>query len=134
MRRTLPILALLAAGCGAASPPGFPDGSAPADLVAAVGDASGGADTWSNFAQSFFATYCVRCHGVGNANRDYTQYSQVVRDAALIACGVNPGPAPLATCTSSSPTPKQFPIGTGPLPSDAERERLVLWIQAGLAP
>jgi hypothetical protein len=87
--------------------------------------------TWTNFAQGFFTTYCTSCHHAGNTNRDYTQLSQVHRDAMLIACGVWPGPAPYTGC-GASPTPNQFPIGTGPHPSADERTRLVGWIAAGL--
>jgi hypothetical protein len=95
----------------------------------AMSDAA--SSTWSNFAQGFFTTYCTSCHHAGNTNRDYTQFSQVQRDAMLIACGVWPGPAPYTGC-GASPAPNQFPIGSGPKPSADERTRLVEWIAAGL--
>jgi hypothetical protein len=86
--------------------------------------------TWANFAMGFIDTYCTHCHHAGNTMRDYTQLSQVQRDAAEIACGVNPGPTPLAGC-AAFPPPRQFPIGP-PYPTDAERSRMVQWIQDGL--
>src|SRR5437899_1290000 len=87
--------------------------------------------TWNNFAQGFFTTYCTGCHNASDTLHDFTQFSQIQRDSMLIACGVNPGPTPLTTCTSSSPQPKMFPIGSGPYPSDDARNRLVQWIEAG---
>lgn len=92
--------------------------------------ADAGADTWTDYAQAFFTTYCTSCHHAGNTNRDYTQFSQVQRDATLIACGVWPGPAAYTGC-GASPAPNQFPIGTGPKPNADERTRLVNWIAAG---
>jgi hypothetical protein len=32
----------------------------------------------------------------------------------------------------ATPAPKQFPIGTGPKPTDDERSAIVAWIDAGL--
>jgi len=52
----------------------------------------------------------------------------VTRDKAEIRCGV--GTTVYAGC-ASFPPPRQFPIGNGAKPSDAERERLVAWIEAG---
>ncbi|NOY90160.1 MAG: hypothetical protein GXP55_03045 [Deltaproteobacteria bacterium] len=85
------------------------------------------ADTWTGFAQTFFADYCVACHAGGT--RDYRSMTEVMRDSSTIACGVSP--TPRAGCTGFPP-PGQFPVGSGPKPSDAERERLVAWIDAGL--
>ncbi len=86
------------------------------------------ADTWGNFAMGFFDTYCVECHSGGS--RDYRTIDEVIRDQDRIACGVSP--TVLDRCGASSPAPSQFPVGTGPKPTDAERERLVAWIDAGL--
>jgi hypothetical protein len=86
------------------------------------------ADSWSSYAMGFFATYCVGCHDGGT--RDYRTIDEVIRDQDGIACGVSP--TALDRCDASSPSPGQFPVGAGPFPSDAERERLVAWIEAGL--
>jgi hypothetical protein len=100
--------------------------------AAATGGGTGGAaatsDTWASFAQSFFGTYCVQCHGAGNATRDYTLYEQVVRDTNLIRCGV--AVEKLDGC-GDWPPPSQFPIGGGPYPTNEERSRLVAWLDAG---
>jgi len=100
---------------------------APATSPDAGGSAASG-DTWANFARTFFADYCVECHGAGDANRDYTLYEQVARDATEIRCGV--ASVQLPDC-SGFPPPKQFPIGTGAHPEDPARDRLVAWIEAG---
>jgi hypothetical protein len=151
--RVLPALALLA--CGGSPAPFSPgaDLAVPADASSGGGpDAAGSdaaapadllaADPWSTtlpssaasaFAQQFFLTYCTSCHGTNTADtrRDYTQYSQVLRDAMTIACGVAPVSMPVANCPTFPPA-GQFPIGTGPKPTDVERERIVQWIQNGL--
>jgi hypothetical protein len=138
---SLAVLALCACNGGGAT---AIDSAAPADIavapiadfsVSALPDLALPAPTYSNFAQMFFLTYCVRCHNagtvdMGTSGRDYNQYSQIHRDAAIIACGVYPGPAPLAGCMGFPP-PRQFPIAD-PRPTDDERNRLVLWIQDGL--
>lgn len=101
-----------------------------------VGDAPDGADgtdadnpTWDSFAADFFDTYCVNCHGADDNDQDYRTYSDVKQDADTIRCGV--APTQLEGC-SGSPQPSQFPVGNGPKPSDAERRKLVDWIDAGL--
>jgi hypothetical protein len=95
------------------------------------GDAMTG-DTWQSWAQGFFATYCVPCHGAGApGGRDYRVQANVVRDAAEIRCGVAVTQDPSWNCDPAFPPPKQFPIGNGPKPSDADRGRLVAWITAG---
>lgn len=100
----------------------------------AVGGGAGATgDTWGNFAQDFFATYCIECHGAGDTQRDYSTMDDVIRDQEEIACGV--APTKLTGC-ASFPPPSQFPIDnatkTNPKPDTATRERLVAWIQAGL--
>jgi len=85
------------------------------------------ADTWTTFAQGFVTDYCVACHTGGP--RDYRTMTDVLRDSSEIACGVSPDAR--AGCTGFPP-PGQFPVGTGPKPSDEERRRLVAWIDAGL--
>ena len=103
------------------------DAGASSDAGASV-DGATSADTWTNFAQGFFTTYCVPCHSA-NPPRDYSTMVDVMRDSAEIACGVSP--TALSGC-GSFPPPNQFPIGTGPHPSDADRQRIVAWIEAGL--
>jgi len=75
------------------------------------------------------ASYCVECHGAGDALRDYTTLTDVTAEQAEIRCGVAPTTAP--GC-GPSPAPKQFPIGSGAKPTDDERAQLVAWIDAGL--
>jgi hypothetical protein len=119
--------------CSSTPAPGTDAGSlgnTPSDAAPSTADAG---DTWSSFAQGFFATYCVECHGAGNAKRDYSTLDNVVRDKDMIRCGVAPTQQP--GC-GAAPAPKQFPIsnaaGTNPKPSDAERTRILAWIAAGL--
>jgi hypothetical protein len=134
------VLALAACSSAQGGGTGGASGSEASGSSASASAGSGGAsgDTWSNFAEGFFATYCVECHDANDPStppRDYTKYADVKTDAPTIRCGV--APVKLTTgCDASFPPPKQFPIsdakGTNPKPSDAERDRLVLWIQAGL--
>lgn len=93
-----------------------------------AGADAGAAETWGTFAEGFFATYCVSCHDT--ASRDYRTIAHVQRDAATIRCGVSD--VMLDGC-GSFPPPRQFPVGTGARPSDEERQRLVAWIDGGLA-
>jgi hypothetical protein len=113
-------------GCSSASSPtaSSPDGSA-------GGEAS--SDTWQSWAQGFFATYCVSCHNAttDTTGRDYTKQAKVVLDAPVIRCGVAVTQDPSWKCDPQFPPPKQFPIGNGPKPSDADRARCVAWISAG---
>lgn len=87
--------------------------------------------TWTSDAQMFFTKYCVSCHNpTGQASvQDFNQYSQVMANAPTIRCGV--APAMQSGC-GATPAPKQFPIGTGPKPTDDERSAIVAWIDAGL--
>ncbi|MFT5353519.1 MAG: hypothetical protein ACI9KE_000717 [Polyangiales bacterium] len=93
------------------------------------GPDAGPADTYENFAMEFMTTYCVECHGAGNARRDYTTIEDIRRDMVNVRCGV--AADPLDDC-DGSPAPRQFPIGSGAMPSDEERGRLVAWVEAGL--
>ena len=93
----------------------------------------GGADTWSSFAEEFFAKYCVSCHDGGpNVKGDFRKMTDVQQHSPDIRCGI--ATSVLAGCAQSHYPPRQFPIGTGPKPTDAERERIVAWIDAGLPP
>jgi hypothetical protein len=110
-------------GGGQGGSGGSPDGGA------------GMAETWDSFAKGFFATYCVSCHNddkKGDATRDYHLMANVVKEKAEIACGVSKGQADWSKrgCTAFPPA-RQFPVGGGPKPTDAERDRLVRWIDSG---
>jgi hypothetical protein len=77
--------------------------------------------------------YCVECHGASDPDgRDFTKLSIVQAQKDEIRCGV--APVQLKGCTGFPP-PHQFPVsnatGTNPKPTDAERDRLVAWIDAG---
>jgi hypothetical protein len=122
-------LTLFLAGCGQNMCAGSGCGGSP-DLGAAPDLTGAPAPTYGNFAQNFFATYCVRCHpSPTESPRDFTQYAIIKSNSANIRCGVSP--TLLSGCTGT-PAPSQFPIGNGPVPSDAERNQLVAWIEAGL--
>ena len=105
---------------------GVSDDTGPGDDTG-VSDAAVLGDTWETFAQEFFATYCVECHSGGR--RDYRTIEDVRRDMQGVRCGV--GPVAQDDC-AGAPSPSQFPIGSGPRPSDEDRTRLVEWIEAGL--
>ncbi len=121
-------------------------GAPPADggMVDAGSDGGGpdAGDTWTDYAQGFFATYCTSCHTVGGpgdpsaaTGLDFTQYADVQANGPTIRCGVAVTQEPSWGC-SGSPAAEQFPICnsgcTNAKPSDAERDRLVAWISAGM--
>ena len=90
-------------------------------------------DTWTNWANDFFGTYCNRCHSMGGTGYrsgvlDFTMYDKVVAASVKTRCGTA---ATMQSGCGTSPHPKQFPIAA-PYPSDADRARLVAWIDAGL--
>jgi mono/diheme cytochrome c family protein len=137
----LMVVSALCVACGSSAAPadaGLP-GVDSGPLDAGVPDAGGsdaGTDTWTNWASpQFFQAYCVSCHSTGNegdpsgSNLDFSLYEDVVQQALTIRCGVavqqNAG-------WSCSVQPEQFPIGNGPKPSDADRERLIAWIDGGM--
>jgi hypothetical protein len=155
--RSIALLALAVVGCSAGSgsdaapprdlsaPPADLAGAdlATADLAAAdlagADLATGSSDTWASFAAGFFASYCTSCHSPTgsdpNGGKDFTQYASVMANAPTIRCGVAVTQDPSWSC-AAFPPPKQFPICntgcTNAKPSDAERDRLVAWIGAGL--
>lgn len=88
--------------------------------------------TWRTFAEPFCRQYCIRCHSPagGKAPLDYTRYAEVIGTAELIRCGMAPPSHPSAHC-SSQPHAGEFPLGTGPFPTDAERLAFIAWIEAG---
>jgi hypothetical protein len=97
----------------------------------AVTDGMASADTWETYAKNFFATYCTSCHNPQDSTgRDYNIQADVLSDRVAMRCGVAASQDPAWNC-APSPVPRQFPIGNGPKPSDAERARIVAWINAG---
>jgi len=131
MRFASLLVVVLALGCGDDDSstdlgPAVDGGPVPTDAAPAIDGPE--TDTWGSYAMGFLATYCVGCHDGGP--RDYRTIDDVRRDQDGIACGVSP--TALDRCGASEPSPGQFPVGSGPFPSDAERERLVAWIDAGL--
>jgi hypothetical protein len=123
-------LLLVVASCssGSTSPPANGNGAEGTD---AGPEASADTDTWANYAQGFFATYCTSCHNAQDpTGRDFTVQANVENDKRLARCGVAVAQDPKWTCPAS-PVPEQFPIGNGPKPSNADRARLVAWITAG---
>jgi hypothetical protein len=145
------LLALLVAACGdAANGADAGTDAGPSDLTADAGAGDAGADagiadagdTWTSYAQDFFATYCTSCHSVGaegdptaRTGLDFTQYAQVQANGPAIQCGVAVTQPPTWNC-SGSVAPEQFPICntgcTNQKPTDPERIRLVDWISAGM--
>lgn len=94
---------------------------------------AGSGDTYANFAKGFFDMYCVSCHGPTTTDqaRDFSTMTDITRDHAMIRCGV--ATKSLSGCSAyPNISPTQFPIGSGPKPTDAERTRLVAWIDAGM--
>jgi hypothetical protein len=114
------LLVLALTACGSSSSP-------------SVMDAPPTGDTWTSWAESFTMKYCsATCHsptgsGAGGGVYDFTQYSNVFANRAMIRCGVSA--TALSDCTGFPP-PKQFPIAA-PYPTDPERARLVAWVGAG---
>ena len=83
-------------------------------------------DRWSTFAADFFEVYCHECHGPGDSLRDYSLLTTVTSERDKIRCGVSP--SSLSGCTISA---RQFPVGSGPKPTDEDRMRLVEWLDSG---
>jgi hypothetical protein len=109
--------------------------SAPAGDSGGTSDGGAPADSWESFAQGFFASYCVSCHNddkKGDATRDYHLMANVLREKVEIACGVSKSAADWSKrgCSGFPPS-RQFPVGTGPKPTDADRDRLLRWIDSG---
>ncbi len=127
------VLAGLVAACGGKDGAGGDTGStglgagAPGSGTTASGSTTATGDTWDNFAADFFATYCVACHS--ESPKNFNKYAQVVDNADTIRCGV--ASTTLADCGAWPPA-QQFPVGSGPFPSDEERDRIVAWIDAGM--
>ena len=122
INRMLPCLVVLAMACS----------SGPAATIDAHSSSdTGAADTWTSYAAGFFATYCNGCHNAQDAtSRDYSIQADVAKDKVAMRCGVATTQDASWNC-ASSPVARQFPIGSGAKPSDAERARIVAWITAG---
>jgi hypothetical protein len=56
-----------------------------------------GSDTWSSYAEGFFADHCSQCHGSG-----FETYSLVVGDASSIESAISSGAMPAEGSLSSS--------------------------------
>ncbi|HEY2746868.1 MAG TPA: hypothetical protein VGL86_19730 [Polyangia bacterium] len=138
MRAILLIACVAAAGCGGddtTSGAGDMATAGSADMSCApltdpitTPDGGAGGDTWANYAQGFFATYCTRCHSstlTGDARNgapdgyNWDDESSVNAHIADIrdAVGVS-----------------DFMPFTPPDPSCSERRRIVRWIDAGGPP
>jgi hypothetical protein len=138
--RLLPLLPLLPAAVAACSSSSSPGGSGQSDASTAAetstGDDAAGGDTWASWGQGFFTRYCVECHGVSDPKGlDFGVQATVVANQDDIRCGVAVTQDPSWSCGPTGIAAKQFPIsdsaGTNPKPSDAERARVVAWIDAG---
>jgi hypothetical protein len=131
-------------GCSSSSVPnaGADSGDNGSDAASGM-DVGASHDTWNSFGKTFFATYCVECHNatIPDASADPKQnfniYSDVTGFDKTIRCGVAPAGQLQSGCPTDGafPPPGQFPIsdakGTNPKPSDAERLRIIAWINAG---
>lgn len=94
-------------------------------------DGDAGPDTWTSYAAGFFKSYCTACHNTQDSTgRDFNIQAKVEAEKFIARCGVAVAQDPSWNC-AASPVAKQFPIGSGPKPSDAERTRIVAWITAG---
>ncbi|MEO6954390.1 MAG: hypothetical protein ABI321_21510 [Polyangia bacterium] len=124
------VLLLAFAGCSSGAPP--VDLGSSVDLASAGPTPDLAAVTWTTFAQPFSQHYCVSCHSPGGqaSQQDFNQYAVVKANAAHIRCGTAPVGMLPSGC-SGNPSAGQFPIGTGPMPTDAERQTLVGWIDDG---
>ncbi len=133
------VVVLAAVGCGQGNGASAPDlAPAPPDLFPSVngcpswndplaqpGDPIGG-DTWTSFAQPFFAMWCTSCHSstlTGGARNGappgydwdvpaaVRMYSSFIRNAVGVDNFMPPG---------------------NPMPSCDDRRRMVRWIDAGM--
>jgi hypothetical protein len=135
MSRFYVAIALVALGSSCASSAPTGGGAASSGEAGSPGSPEAGAtaDTWANYAQGFFRMYCISCHNAQDpTGRDYSMQAIVLKDKAVMRCGVAAVQDPSWNCAPPpAPQARQFPIGTGPKPSDPERGRIVAWIDAG---
>jgi hypothetical protein len=115
--------------CSSATPP--PPAQVPVDDAGGTAPSGSGGDTWTTYASGFVTTYCVGCHDASDPKgRDYKVEANVQKEKSEIRCGVATTQDPSWSCATFPPA-KQFPVGTGAKPSDADRARFVAWISAG---
>ena len=90
------------------------------------------ADTWSNYAGELLrhVLQLVSQRAGPDRARLPACKAVVAANMAVMRCGVAAVQDPSWNCGTSA-APRQFPIGNGPKPTDAERARLVAWITAG---
>jgi cytochrome c5 len=141
MRRTLVALTLLLAACGDPRPLAGPDGGnvqvgPPTGTTAAQCAAPPlNGLTYSNFGQSFFGSFCTRCHATSvigidrngaptDHNFDSLAGVQLWRDQIDQVAAMNP---------TGSQKNTTMPLNA-PLPPDPERQKLACWIATELAP
>lgn len=129
MRNAALLFLLSWTACGGGGTRVGSDLSMPADADVISDMTTATPPNYANFAKEFFTTYCVSCHPSASSTRDFTMYAVIQQNSHNIACGVSP--TALSGC-GGNPAPGQFPIGTGPFPTDGERNELVQWIQNGL--
>lgn len=68
----------------------------------------------------------------GSATRDYHMKAVVVAEKSKVACGTVKSMSDWAKRGCSGfPPARQFPVGTGPKPTDADRDRIIKWIDSG---
>jgi hypothetical protein len=130
-----PFAGILGAGFAGGCSAGSGQGGATADAGVAWAPDGADTDTWGSWSAGFFATYCIECHGASDPKGlDFGTQSIVAANRDAIRCGVCVAQDPSWDCPASPPA-KQFPIsdtsGKNPKPSDAERDRVVDWINAG---
>jgi hypothetical protein len=131
-RCALCLLAAAAVACSSSSSPVTPEDAGATDTGTA------GPDTWKSFAQGFTATYCVHCHNAttpapsSDPGQNFNLYADVKAFASEIRCGVAPAGQLQSGCKGGGafPPPGQFPAGA-PYPDDAQRLRMIAWINAG---
>lgn len=135
-------LVLFAAACGDARP--VSTGQQPGVGAGAVGPSTNTTPaqcttpdlsglTYANFGQSFFGSYCLRCHSVNvpvaarngaptDHNFDTLSDVQGLKDHIDQVAGMNPNGSVKNTAMPFNP----------PAPPDLDRQRLSCWIAAGL--
>ena len=122
--RGMLLLAVFLVGCSTG-------GTLDASTVSTCAEAGTIPDTWASYAGAFFQTYCTECHDAQDpTGRNFNIQANVEAEKLTIRCGVAVTQDPAWQC-ASAPIAKQFPIGNGPKPCDAERDRIVAWVTAG---
>jgi hypothetical protein len=123
-------LAFALLSCSSSTSPG-PSSGTPTGTDKDSGGSSPAQDTWANYASSFVQTYCVSCHDSSDpTGRDFTVEENFRKSLDEIRCGVAVAQDASWNCKTFPPA-EQFPIGSGPKPSNADRERFVAWITSG---